>query len=212
MRVIAPAGASMNAPAMGAFSFTYRGVIPTMAETETVETATADEAVEENETAEQTEEQEEAPDGALKALRAERQARKAAEKRAREAEARAENANLEPDEQKLADAKREAAADAVRSLGQKYVRAEAKAALAGKVTDPVRVMRLIDLSSIELDDDGEFEAEAITDAIDAFLDDFPEFKASSSPGSADQFSQGRKAQKPAKPTANELIRAAFQKD
>lgn len=184
-----------------------------MAETETVETETADEAVEEIEETEQSEEEpEEAPDGALKALRAERQARKAAEKRAREAEARAENANLEPDEQKLADARREAAAEATRALGAKYVRAEAKAALAGKVTDPGRVMRLIDLSGIELDDDGEFEPEAITDAIDAFLDDFPEFKASSSPGSADQFSQGRKPQKPAKPNPNELLRAAFKKD
>ena len=176
-----------------------------------VETEAADEAVEYNEAAEQEESQE--SDGkALKALRSERQARKAAERRAREAEARLESASLEPDEQKLADARREAAAEKARSIGQKLVQAKAEAKLAGKVTDPGRVMRLIDLSAIELDDDGEFEAESIEDAIDAFLDDFPEFRASTSPGSADQFSQGRTPQKPEKPNPNDLIRAAFKKD
>ena len=184
-----------------------------MAETEMVETEDAVEASEseENDTTEQDPETDPA-EGALKALRAERQARKAAEKRARDLEAKADAANLEPDEQKLADARREAAAEVTRSLGQKYVRAEAKAALAGKVTDPGRVMRLIDLSSVELDDDGEFESDAITDAIEDFLTEYPEFKASAHPGSADQFSQGRKPHKPSKPNANDLIRAAFQKD
>lgn len=182
-----------------------------MAETETVETEGVEETPETDENDEQETEADPA-EGALKALRAERAARKAAEKKARELEAKAEAANLEPDEQKLAEARREATAQVTSSLGQKYVRAEAKAALAGKVTDPARVMRLIDLSAVELDDEGELDSAAITDAIDAFLTEYPEFKASANPGSADQFSQGRKPQKPVKPNPNDLLRAAVKKN
>lgn len=181
---------------------------------EAVET-TDEVATDEVETEEVENEQEEAADPSeklKKALQAERKARRDAEKRAREATDALAAKDKPADEQAIELARREAAAEATRTVSGRIVRAEIKAALSGKVADPTRVLGLIDTSDIEVGDDGEVDETAVADAIDAFLTTYPEFKAGRSSGSADQFSRGRQPAKPEKPNPNDLIRAAFKKD
>lgn len=176
--------------------------------TDAVETTDVEEVT--TEEVEEAEPQEDPTEGLRKALQAERKARKDAERKAREALA----AKPEPEADAIELARREAAAEATRTVSQRIVQAELKAALADKVENPARVLRLIDTSDVVVGDDGSVDEADIAEAITAFLDDYPEFKKDSarSSGSADQFTKGRQPAKPEKPNPNDLIRAAFKKD
>lgn len=177
-----------------------------MADTETVET----EDVEETTDQEEVEGTEEDPkpdpaEGALKALRAERQARKSAEKRARELEAKAEAANLEPDEQKLAEARREATSTAVKAANARILKAEIRAAAKGRLSDPADAFKFLDLDEFEVSDDGEIDTADIEQAIDALLESKPYLSAGEPKRfqqAADQGAKGNKA--PAQVTRDQL--------
>lgn len=173
-----------------------------MPEPEEVETTEPDQ-IEEVESEEQ--EQDEDPNAGLKkALAAERKAHKDATKRLRELEQERELANKAPDEQALELARREAAAEATTKANDRIVRAEIRAAAATRVKNPALAVKLIDSSAIEVDDDGEVDADALASAIDTLLADYPELAATAPGfGSADQGAKGRSAA-PAQLTASDL--------
>lgn len=180
----------------------------------TVDVETTDDVEEVTDEVEQDEENEieDPTEGLKKALAAERKARREAEKKAREASEALSVKDKPADEQAVDLARREAAAEATRGMSDRLIKAEVKAALAGKVENPARVLGFVDISDIELGDDGDIDGDAIADAVEQFLSDYPEFKAEArGAGSADQFSKGRQP-KPEKPNPNDLIRAAFKKD
>lgn len=181
----------------------------------TTDASVTDESTEETTDDEQTEEVEESeeeakPDpneGAKKALIAERTARKAAEKRLRELEAAAALKDKPAEEQALEAARAEAREEATTKANERIVRAEVKAAATGKVKNPVLALKLIDVSAIEVDDDGEVDSDAVSAALDALLAEYPELAASAAKfqGSADQGAKGKQT-KTAQMTRQEFDR------
>lgn len=147
----------------------------------TVET-TDDEQIETDDVEETTDVVDEDPSAGLKkALAAERRARREAERKARELEAARADADKEPAEQAIEQAKREAREEAQRGFNQRIVTAELKAALAGKVNNAALALRVIDTSVIDVDDNGEVDAQSVTDAIDALLAEYPELTGATAP-------------------------------
>jgi hypothetical protein len=178
-----------------------------MSDTETVET-TDEETVESEEAAETTEEvvEEDPTAGLKKALAAERKARRDAERKASALEAARADADKEPAEQALEQARREAREEAQTAFNQRLVQAELKAALAGKVSNPALALRVIDASVIDVDTNGEVDAQSVTDAIESALAQYPELKPVDQKkftGSADQGTKG-KATRPQQLTREEL--------
>lgn len=68
-------------------------------------------------------------------------------------------------EHKAEQEKRAAEQAALSKANDRILKAEVRAAAAGKLSDPADALRFIDLSSFEVSDDGEVDASAITDAI-----------------------------------------------
>lgn len=169
-------------------------------ETETTETVATDETeTETTDVVEEVEDQEEVADpaaGLKTALQKERQARKAAEKRARELEQERADRDKPDDEKKLDEVRREAAAEATAKANKRLIAAEFRSAAAKRVKDPRIAAKLVDLEGIEVDDDGEVDADGINAALDALLDEYPDLAPSRFEGTADQGSKG----KDAKPT------------
>ena len=178
---------------------------------ETEAGVTPDEEIEPVEPEDEAPEEEDADSGLKKALAAERKRAKVAERRARAAEQQLADKDKPAEEQALEVARREAREEALSEANARVVKSELKAALAGKVSNIGVALKLIDSSSIEVDDDGEVDADAVSAAIDALLDEAPQLAASKSPGSADQGRRGDPLP-PEKPSANDLIRAARKKD
>ena len=169
-----------------------------MSETEMVEQNDVDETIEDQDETQDAEEQEEDPAaGAVKALQAERKLRRAAEKRARELEAKANAKDLEPAEQALEEARREAREQAVTAANQRLLKAEVKAAAKGRLSDPADAFRFIDLEQFEVSDDGDIDASEIEQALDALLEEKPYLAA----GGQKRFTQGadQGSKKPAGP-------------
>lgn len=101
-----------------------------------------------------------------KARRDAEKARKAAEARAAEAEAKLVAGAEQDEAKKAADAaRREAEQAAEKKANQRILRAELKAAAAGKLADPSDAAAFIDLSQFEPGADGEFDASEISEAI-----------------------------------------------
>lgn len=175
---------------------------------ETTEEVEADQ-VEADETeeveSEDTDQVEDPTAGLQKALKAERLARREAEKRARAIEQQLADKDKPADELAIEQARREAREEAQKASDERYVKAELKAALKGRVTNPAKVLQLIDTSAIEVDADGEADADAIEAAIDTLFTDFPELavKQQRFQGGADQVPKGRDP-KPAQMTRNEF--------
>jgi hypothetical protein len=114
-------------------------------------------------------------DAGKRALDAEREARRAAEARAKELDAELEKfraASMSDQEKAIKAAEKAAAAEADKRWSERIVRAEAKAAAAGKVVDVNAAVRLIDLSAIPMTD-GEVDAKALAAAIDGLVTDYP---------------------------------------
>jgi hypothetical protein len=179
-------------------------------ETDDVETTDAEEiAVDGTDTAaseEEASEQEDPTAGLKKALAAERKARRDAEKKARDLEAARADANKEPAEQALEQARREAREEAQTAFNQRLVQAELKAALKGAVNNPALAMKVIDVSEIDVDANGEVDAQSVTDAIEAALSQYPELKPMDQKkftGTADQGAKG-KASRPHQLSREEL--------
>jgi hypothetical protein len=169
-----------------------------MSDAETVET-TDEEIIETDEATDATDEvvDEDPTAGLKKALAAERKARREAEKKASALEAAKADAGKEPAEQALEQARREAREEAQTAFNQRLVRAELKAALAGKVNNPALALKVIDSSEIDVDANGEVDAQSVTDAIEAALSQYPELKPVDQKkftGTADQGAKGKATQ------------------
>jgi hypothetical protein len=122
-------------------------------------------------------------EGGRKALQAERDARQAAEAKVKELEAKLSR-KPKPDGGKGGDGKGDPAPD-VESIKKelreeltadtnaRLVRAEVKAAAAGKLADPSDAPKFIDLAKIKIGEDGEPDAKQIKKAIEELLKDKP---------------------------------------
>ena len=77
--------------------------------------------------------------------------------------------------------------DALAVANQRILKAELRAASAGKLADPADALRFLDLSSFEVGDDGAVNATALTDAIQDLITKKPYLAAATAPkfGSAD---------------------------
>lgn len=96
-------------------------------------------------------------------LREERQKR-------RDAEARLNDGAPSDDPERI---QREADQKALAKANGRIVRAEIRAAAAGKLSDPTDALSFIDLSQFEVDDDGSIDQGEIADAIADLLDKKP---------------------------------------
>ncbi|MDX3405532.1 hypothetical protein PV708_04740 [Streptomyces sp. ME02-6977A] len=76
----------------------------------------------------------------------------------------------QPDQEALV---RQAEAKALGRANDRIVRAEVKAAAAGKLADPGDAYRFLDLSQFEVDDDGNVDADEVSDAIEDLLKSKP---------------------------------------
>lgn len=104
-------------------------------------------------------------DAGKKALDAMKAKWKAAEKRANEAAAELAKVGKTPDEQAIEEAKRAATAEATAKANARILKAEIRAAAAGKLADPADALRLLDVDDFEVSDDGEVDADEIAAAI-----------------------------------------------
>lgn len=78
-----------------------------------------------------------------------------------------------PEEQALDAARREAREEVMKEANGKLIKAEIRAAAAGKLADPTDALRLLDLGSFEVAGDGTIDTEAISDAIDNLIEKKP---------------------------------------
>ncbi|MEU9839736.1 hypothetical protein AB0C69_11000 [Actinomadura sp. NPDC048032] len=131
-----------------------------------------------------------------KALQAEKERRRKAAQELREAKAEIQRLRNGGDEaaQKAAEVEKAALAKA----NTRIVRAEVKAAAAGRLANPALAMKLLDLDKFEVDDNGDVDQGEIADAISELLREEP-YLAAEAPkrfqGGADQ--GARKKAKPA---------------
>jgi hypothetical protein len=68
---------------------------------------------------------------------------------------------------------RQAEATALARVNERLVKAEVRAAAAGKLADPADAHRFLDLSQFEVDDDGNVDADEVAEAIDELLQSKP---------------------------------------
>lgn len=70
-------------------------------------------------------------------------------------------------------ARRKAETDAVAKANGRILRAEVKAAAAGKLADPADAYKFLDLDQFEVDDDGNVDSDEVADAIDELIKNKP---------------------------------------
>jgi hypothetical protein len=97
-------------------------------------------------------------------LKAERERRRALEAQLAERDKPADGS--EPDRDALV---RQAEAQALARVNERLVKAEVRAAAAGKLADPADAHRFLDLAQFEVDADGNVDADEVADAIDDLL-------------------------------------------
>lgn len=110
---------------------------------------------------------------AMKAkYKAERDKRRAAEAKLTEAGKKDETGKdgKEPDAERV---RRDAEQAALSKANARILRAEVKAAAAGKLADPADALRFLDLDSFDVGDDGEIDTDELADAIADLLKDKP---------------------------------------
>lgn len=164
-----------------------------MADTETTPEV---EETEESTTAPEVEETDEDPEGAealgdpgKKALDAMKAQRNEARKAARELTKRLEALEKPAAENDLDAIKAEAEKAANEKANTRIVRAEIRAAAAGKLADPTDAALYIDASQFEVDENGEVDSEEIAEAITELLTRKPHLAGTATgrfQGSADQ--------------------------
>jgi hypothetical protein len=84
-----------------------------------------------------------------------------------------------PDQPDADQIRREALATATKSANERILRAEVKAAAAGKLADPADAFRFLDLSTVDVDDDGTVDADQIAEAIADLIEKKPYLAAQS---------------------------------
>ncbi len=111
---------------------------------------------------------------ALDAMKAERNEAKAAAKQAADdlaaLRAQVEGKQAEFEAQKAA---REVETAALAKANQRILKAEIKAASAGKLADPLDALRFLDITTFEVGEDGDVDSDAIASAIGALITDKP---------------------------------------
>ena len=111
---------------------------------------------------------------ALDAMKAERNAAKAEAKRVAEElaalKAQAEGKQAEHEAEKKA---RELEQAALSKANERILKAEVRAAAAGKLTDPQDALRFIDLSEFEVGSDGDVDGDAVAAAIEDLIKSKP---------------------------------------
>lgn len=101
---------------------------------------------------------------------AERDKRKASDARIAELEAaNSTKVTADADKPDVESIKRNAETAATKAANQRILKAEVRAAAAGKLADPSDALTMIDVSKLEVDSDGNVDADEIADAIDALL-------------------------------------------
>lgn len=101
-------------------------------------------------------------------LKAERERRRTLEAQLAERDKPADGD--QPDQEAL---ERQAEAKALARVNERLVKAEVRAAAAGKLADPADAHRFLDLGQFEVDDDGNVDADEVADAIDDLLKSKP---------------------------------------
>jgi hypothetical protein len=124
-------------------------------------------------------------DKGRKALADERKARRDADKRAKAAEAKlaaleSQNGQQDEDAQKADQARRDAEAAANKRANERILKAEIRAAAAGKLTDPADALAHLDMSEFDVADDGTVDSDAITEAISDLIKRKPHLAAPTS--------------------------------
>ncbi|MFC8494718.1 hypothetical protein ACFUJU_28780 [Streptomyces sp. NPDC057235] len=102
--------------------------------------------------------------------------------------------------------RREAESAATAKANARIVRAEVKAAAAGKLSDPADAYRFLDLTQFEVDDDGNVDSDEVADAIDDLIKTKPYLAAATAKrfqGSGDG-GAARKASRPKQLTRADL--------
>lgn len=176
-----------------------------MSDAEEVETTETDDTTTD---VEETEEQAEDPtEGLRKALAAERKLRKEKERELRTVVQERETANLGPDEKALAEARREAAAEATSAANKRILRTELRAIAKGRLADPADALLYLDPDEF-VGDDGEPDTEAIEEAISDLLTKRPYLGVDTGEkfrGGVDQGAKGKQAK------ASQLSKAEIEK-
>lgn len=147
---------------------------------------------------------------ALARMKAERQAARA---EARKAKAEADALRTElamkdkpADEQALEAAKAEARLEATTAANKRILRSELKALATGKLADPSDAALYINLDDFTVDDDGEVDSDALSEAIAELLEKKPHLAAQKPnrfTGDGDQGAKGKDS-KPAQMTRDDL--------
>jgi hypothetical protein len=136
--------------------------------------------------------------------REERDQRRALEARIAELETpKGSGDNDQPDPDAI---RREAAREALSKANARILKSEIKAAAAGKFADPADALAFLDVSKFDVSDDGEVDADEITDAIEELLTRKPHLAATARPrfqGSGDG-GAARKASGPRQLTMDDL--------
>lgn len=143
-----------------------------------------------------------------KALAAEKEKRRKESERRRAAEA--ELAKLRnKDSSEVDQARTEAETAALAKANTRILKAEVRAAAAGKLADPSDALKLLDLTQFEVDGDGEVDRDEIGSAIDTLLKSKPYLAAATNgkrfQGSGDGGARGKT------PSLDQQIIAAEQK-
>lgn len=107
------------------------------------------------------------------ALAKERSANKLTTKELATMKAERDAQNKTPEEQQIEAARREGETAAEKRANERLVKAELRSAAKGKLTNVADALVFIDLSSIEVGDDGEVDADALETAIDNLLTERP---------------------------------------
>jgi hypothetical protein len=148
-------------------------------------------------------------DSGKKALDAERTAKRAAEKRAKDAELELEKlrkAAMSEQDLAVATARDEARTETAGKYQSRIISAEIRAAAGGKLADPSDAVRLLDMSTFSLDDNDEVDSAAVVKAIDELLKSKPYLGVKDDrrfQGGADQGARGGQKQ-----TIDDQIREA----
>lgn len=132
-------------------------------------------------------------DAGKKALDEERNARRTAEKAAKDAQAELEkirSASMSEQEKAVAAAKAEGRDEALKGANERLVRAEVRAAAAGKLADPGDALGLLGDLSTFIGPSGDVDTKAISSAIDGLVKSKPYLSAKPGNGSGEGGARG----------------------
>lgn len=148
-----------------------------MSETSTETPAPAETPTEQQPAETKPSESAELGDAGKRAIADERDSRKAAEKRARAAEAELEKlrtASQSEQEKAIAAARKEGADEVSKRVNDRLKASEARAlAAAAKFRNPATAVRLLDLSEVDVTDDGEVDAAKVKKLLEQLATDEP---------------------------------------